>query len=71
VNLRAGAARTEDRGPEKARVQAAIAAIERRRQFMEEQKDAFVLPYFWARYSDEQRSSFLPLAQLRKLASSL
>lgn len=71
VNLRTDAMPAGERGPEKARVQAAIAAIERRRQFMEEQKDDFVLPYFWARYSDEQRASFLPLAHLRKLAASL
>jgi hypothetical protein len=71
VDLRADAAPTvAARTEQKARVQAAIQAIERRRQFVEENRDGFVLPYFWARYSDEQRSSFLPLARLRTLAQT-
>ena len=49
----------------------AIDAIERRRAFVEQHRDGFVLPYFWARYSDEQRASFLPLARLRSLAAAL
>jgi hypothetical protein len=72
VDLRADAAPTAAaRAEQKARVQAAIQAIERRREFVEEHKDGFVLPYFWARYSDEQRASFLPLARLRTFAQTL
>ena len=70
VDLKSAAAGAA-REAQKAAIAAAISAIEKRRQFVEANKDGFVLPYFWARYSDEQRSSFLPLARLRQMAGSL
>jgi hypothetical protein len=59
------------RAERKAQLTVAIDAIERRRAFVEQHRDGFVLPYFWARYSDEQRAAFLPLARLRSLAAAL
>lgn len=38
---------------------AAREAVQRRRAFAESLKNDYVLPYFWIRYNDEQRSGFL------------
>ena len=60
-----------ERASRKARVQAAIDALEQQRQFVEQHREDGVVPYFWAKYLEEARSRFLPLARLRALAPSL
>ncbi|MFB3829006.1 MAG: DUF4838 domain-containing protein [Bryobacteraceae bacterium] len=57
--------------PGKAEVAAALEACRRRRQFVEQIKNDYVLPYFWVRYNDEQRAAFLPVARLEALLKKL
>lgn len=60
-----------DRAARRSRVLAAIAAVEEQRRFVEAHREDGVVPYFWARYSQEARARFLPLARLQELAKTL
>lgn len=60
-----------DQTARRAQVQAAINAIEAQRKFVAAHREDGVVPYFWAKYSDEARRQFLPLDRLRALAKSL
>ncbi|MBM3748132.1 MAG: hypothetical protein FJW34_20290 [Acidobacteria bacterium] len=66
-----GAMPPEERARQRHLAAAALETCRRRLRFIEELKNDYVLPYFWARYNNEHRADFLPVARLEALLASL